>query len=67
MAAWIETYRAASGTAGRYPGERAADTEVLRGRTGVPLPESVVTELRKVGTIVGRPFDLTPKSATERL
>jgi LDH2 family malate/lactate/ureidoglycolate dehydrogenase len=58
MADWIATYRAASGSGSRYPGQRAAETELARVRDGVPLPPSIVADLRKVGDLAGRPFDL---------
>lgn len=57
MQAWIETYKAASGENGRYPGERAADVERRRAIEGIPLGDKVVAELAKVGQLVGCPFD----------
>jgi LDH2 family malate/lactate/ureidoglycolate dehydrogenase len=60
MAGWIETYRAASGATGRYPGERAAEEETRRLKDGIPLPPSVVAELTKAGGLVRLAFDLQP-------
>jgi LDH2 family malate/lactate/ureidoglycolate dehydrogenase len=60
VAQWLSTYTDASGADARYPGERAAACEVERTRDGIPLPMGVVAELRKVGELVGVPFDLVP-------
>lgn len=64
MAGWIEAYRQASGPDGRYPGERAARLEAERTRTGVPLPDGVVAELRAVGEATGVPFTQEPMAQT---
>lgn len=57
MRAWIDTYKAASGENGRYPGERAADVERRRTSEGIPLGAKIVAELTRVGQLVGCPFD----------
>ena len=62
MKAWIETYRSASGSAGRYPGQRAAETEAVRSRHGIPLPPSIEAELRSVGESVNMTFTPQPKA-----
>lgn len=63
VAEWLSTYMAVSGEEARYPGERAALCEVERRRDGVPLSLGAVAELRKVGGLVGLPFDLAPAAS----
>ena len=58
LAGWIATYKKATGSSGRYPGERAAGLEQKRMAEGIPLAASVVAELRQVGELTGTPFDL---------
>lgn len=58
MHTWIDTYKSASGTDGRYPGERAAEIEAQRSRDGIPLANQVVAELKKVGEMIGQEFDV---------
>ncbi|MGL4317545.1 MAG: Ldh family oxidoreductase [Pseudomonas sp.] len=60
MHAWIATYKSASGAAGRYPGERAAEIEAQRSRDGIPLASQVVAELIKTGERIGQPFAARP-------
>lgn len=60
VADWLKTYKTASGEGSRYPGERAAECEAERRRSGIPLPESTRAELVNVGAAFGRPFDLQP-------
>lgn len=64
VAAWLDTYRKASGADARYPGERAAQLEARRSAEGVPLPDSVVAELTKIGELTKVPFDLTARAQT---
>ena len=61
MTAWIDMYRSASGQTGRYPGERAAESETQRQASGIPLSASVLAELGKAGKLAGVPFSLIPK------
>ena len=61
LEAWLARYLAASGPEGRYPGQRAATLEEDRRRSGIPLSEAVLAELRKVGELTGAPFDMTPQ------
>jgi LDH2 family malate/lactate/ureidoglycolate dehydrogenase len=56
VAGWIATYKKASGAQGRYPGERAAETEKKRMAEGIPLGASVVAELKQVGELSGISF-----------
>lgn len=63
MANWLGTYREASGAGGRYPGERAAESETQRREHGVPLAPAVVRELSALQTTTRLPFDL-PALAT---
>lgn len=64
MAGWLDAYRKASGPEGRYPGERAARLEAERAKTGIPLPDGVVNELRTVGETTGVPFTQEPLAQT---
>lgn len=60
MSAWLSSYLDASGKGSRYPGQRAAQVELERTRNGIPVPPSVVKDLRTAGLLVGLPFNLTP-------
>lgn len=62
LADWLEHYLSVAGPGGRYPGERAAALESLRTATGIPLPASVVAELRQAGELSGAAFTLEPIS-----
>jgi LDH2 family malate/lactate/ureidoglycolate dehydrogenase len=57
MQAWTDHYLGASGTGARYPGQRQAACELERARDGIPLPDSVVAELRATGAELGMAFD----------
>lgn len=56
MRDWLKVYKLASGIEGRYPGERAARLETQRLRSGIPLTDGVVAELRTVGDLTGVTF-----------
>lgn len=58
MADWLGVYREAGGAAGRYPGERAAQSEAQRREHGIPLAPSVVRELSALQDRTRLPFDL---------
>ena len=58
VAGWIATYKKASVAEGRYPGERASETEKKRMAEGIPLGAGVIAELKKVGELSGVPFGL---------
>jgi LDH2 family malate/lactate/ureidoglycolate dehydrogenase len=64
MHKWLRQFLNASGAGARFPGQRQAATEKERRAHGIPLPASVVRELREAGQGVGRDFDLAPKVAT---
>ncbi len=53
---WLATYRDAAGADGRYPGERAAESEVERRRDGIPVPPVLLAQLRETGEAAGVPF-----------
>lgn len=57
MAAWLKRYQAASprGDA-RYPGQRAAECEAFRTKTGIPLAPALCRELTNLGDRVGQPI-----------
>ena len=55
---WLDSYLAASGEGSRFPGQRAAECEADRLRTGIPVPESTVKALSKLGASLGVAFDL---------
>jgi len=56
MSAWLQHYLAASGRAARYPGERAAQSELRLRAEGIALPDSVLAELRATGAALDCPF-----------
>ncbi len=56
VAAWMQTYRQASGPGARYPGQRQAECEQQRSRDGVPLPAGLLAELRALGERTGCPL-----------
>ena len=58
LAGWIAAYKKATGSDGRYPGERAAALERKRMVEGIPLSPGVVAELRQIGELTGVRFDL---------
>ncbi|MCL4766995.1 MAG: Ldh family oxidoreductase [Hyphomicrobiaceae bacterium] len=57
---WIGHYKTVSGADGRYPGERAAQLEAERRRSGIPLPPETVSDLARTGEICSVPFDVEP-------
>jgi len=63
VAMWLDTYLAASGDQGRYPGQRAAECEEQRSAAGIPISPGIVAELRQAGEKVGYPFDVRPVTA----
>lgn len=63
VADWLAVYLEASGEGSRYPGERAAASEARRRRDGIPLPQNLISELKKVGEQVGHPFDIPTVNA----
>ncbi|MDB5539706.1 MAG: Malate/L-lactate dehydrogenase [Devosia sp.] len=60
---WLSRYRKVAGAQGRYPGQRAAASEVSRRRTGIPVPPVSLQHLRAIGNRVGQPFSLEVKTA----
>lgn len=60
MNRWLQDFLRASDAGARYPGQRQAAFELERRADGIPLPDSVVRELRDAGQRVGCPFDLQP-------
>jgi LDH2 family malate/lactate/ureidoglycolate dehydrogenase len=57
---WLRQFLNASGSGARFPGQRQAAMEKERRAMGIPIPKSVVRELREAGQGVGRDFDLAP-------
>lgn len=60
MHRWLRQFLNASGSGARFPGQRQAAMEKERRSMGIPIPRSVVRELREAGQAVGRDFDLAP-------
>jgi LDH2 family malate/lactate/ureidoglycolate dehydrogenase len=60
---WLSHYRRVAGEKGRYPGQRAAASEVERGRNGIPIPPVLLQNLHATGEKTGQPFDMQPKAA----
>jgi LDH2 family malate/lactate/ureidoglycolate dehydrogenase len=50
---WLGAYRAAGGSAARYPGERQAQSEAQRLRDGIPVNDALLQELRAIGARLG--------------
>jgi LDH2 family malate/lactate/ureidoglycolate dehydrogenase len=63
MHKWLRQFLNTSGVGARFPGQRQAAMEKERRASGIPLPKSVVNELREAGHSVGRPFDILPAKA----
>lgn len=57
---WLSTYLGAAGPNGRYPGQRAAESERRRRAEGIPVPPGLRKMLIDTGTLVGVPFALEP-------
>ncbi len=57
---WMATYLDAAGPTGRYPGERAAESEAERRAGGIPIPPVLLQQLKDTGTLVGVPYALQP-------
>lgn len=56
---WLGVYEDAASTGdGRYPGERAAESEAKRRKSGVPIPPVLLQQLKDTGTSTGVPFTL---------
>ena len=62
MAQWMANYLGAGGPRARYPGQRQAQSEVERLIEGIPIPDSVLRELRDTGDLLGHPFNLSGSS-----
>jgi LDH2 family malate/lactate/ureidoglycolate dehydrogenase len=58
MAEWIAHYLAVSGAQARYPGQRQAWCEEERLVQGIPMDAELVGQLRQLGTLVGKDFDV---------
>ena len=63
MHKWLRQFLNTSGEGARFPGQRQAATEKERRAHGIPMPPSVVRDLREAGHSVGCEFDLAPKAA----
>jgi LDH2 family malate/lactate/ureidoglycolate dehydrogenase len=55
---WFGRYMAAAGPDGRYPGRRAAESEVVRRRDGIPVPPGLLAHMRKVAERLSVPLKL---------
>jgi len=62
MHKWLRQFLNTSGSNARFPGQRQAAMEKERLAMGIPIPKSVVRELREAGHSVGRPFDILPRA-----
>lgn len=60
---WLSRYRKVAGAGGRYPGQRAAASEVSRRRNGIPIPPVLLQHLRATGERLGQPFSPETKVA----
>jgi LDH2 family malate/lactate/ureidoglycolate dehydrogenase len=53
---WLSTYLSAAGADARYPGQRAAESEVERRRTGIPVAPELLRRLAELADRIGRPL-----------
>lgn len=60
MHRWLRQFLNTSGSGARFPGQRQAALEKERRQMGIPMPKTVVHELREAGRAAGRPFDVNP-------
>lgn len=60
MHRWLRQFLNSSASGARFPGQRQAALEKERRQMGIPIPKSVIHELREAGRAAGRPFDITP-------
>ncbi len=66
MRGWIDHYLQASGPEARYPGQRQAQCERQRQQEGIPVPETLIAELRAAGDRVGVSFENVLSRSTRR-
>lgn len=64
MHRWLRQFLNTSGAGARFPGQRQAATEKERRAHGIPMPSSVVRDLREAGQGVGCDFKVAPMVAT---
>ena len=60
---WLRQFLNNSGDGARFPGMRAAAFEKDRRAHGIPIPASVIRELREAGRSVKRDFEIKPLAA----
>ena len=65
MHKWLRQFLNSSASGARFPGQRQAATEKERRAHGIPLPPSVVRDLREAGKSVDHDFLLLPKVASQ--
>ncbi|HMR29896.1 MAG TPA: Ldh family oxidoreductase [Geminicoccaceae bacterium] len=56
VAVWFDRYMAAAGPDGRYPGRRAAESEVERRRDGIPVAPGSWEQMRAISERLGVPL-----------
>lgn len=57
---WFGCYLNAAQPNGRYPGQRAAESEARRLRKGIPVAPGSLDQMRRIGERLGVPFDVSP-------
>lgn len=50
---WLGEYRRVAGNGGRYPGQRAAQLEAQREKSGIPVPEGLGAQIHEVSRKLG--------------
>lgn len=56
---WLDRYLAAAGTNGRYPGQRAAESEMRRRTEGIPVLSGSLAQFAAIGMRLDVPFEPT--------
>jgi LDH2 family malate/lactate/ureidoglycolate dehydrogenase len=64
---WLGVYLAAAGGKGRYPGQRAAESEARRRVEGIPVPAVTLSQMQEISRRLDVPFDPLPASAGSEL
>jgi LDH2 family malate/lactate/ureidoglycolate dehydrogenase len=64
---WLGVYLAAAGGKGRYPGQRAAESETRRRVEGIPVPAVTLSQMQEISRRLDVPFDPLPASAGSEL
>ncbi len=59
---WFQHYTDVAGADGRYPGQRAAESEGRRIKDGIPVTPGSLKQFQEIGDRLNVPFDVSPRS-----